>query len=249
MSHQTSINTNQLTLDATSFQGRDEFNQLRAFLSQYTDLEVMRHWSSNPLPGAPAILEDAVGIFPDLEWFDNTLMPNVASKITEIGLAVCPMTALRQCNSPTEFSTVIEQSSVFHIRILDNCHMRNKSRGFEDAEKNSLYCGTRFLAEDEAQRIFVNFLNSQKTKDGRNAPVLLIGHGWNKDEEQLRKHWKLNVTKLDCVVYKVLTLARPVQAAGIIPVLDREWSGRFFSKVSLNTKSLSKKNRYLKQEA
>ncbi|KAJ4368427.1 hypothetical protein N0V83_006784 [Neocucurbitaria cava] len=221
MDSQSTANSSQVAPAAASPQETDTLKQLRAFLSKHSDLDVLRHWSTDPLPGAPIILDEAVGVFPDLEWYDNSRMPNVPSKITKVGLTIFPMTALQQCKSPADFSTRIKQAEVFHLRILDNCHMRNKSHGFEDAEKNSLYCKTRFIAEDEVQQIFVDILNNQKTKDGSKAPVILVGHGWNHDEEQLKKHWKFNINKLDSVVYKVHTLAKPAQQAGIIPVPDR----------------------------
>jgi hypothetical protein len=52
---------------------------------------------------------------------------------------------------------------------------------------HSLYCPTRFVTEDEAQIEFAKVLNEQLLLDGRKAPVITIGQGWNVDEMMLKQ--------------------------------------------------------------
>lgn len=42
----------------------------------------------------------------------------------------------------------------------------------------------------------------------------------------MKEHWKLKMSKLDCVVYKVMTLSKPAQQAGIIPKPNRKLEGK-----------------------
>lgn len=71
------------------------FKDLNAFLNKHTSLNVLRHFTDSRLPHAPGLIDDAVGVFPDLEWFDNSNRPQVPQKITELGLATLKMSALR----------------------------------------------------------------------------------------------------------------------------------------------------------
>ena len=221
MANQNTSKTLKQTSSTMSHQEKTELQELRAFVSKHTDLEVMQHFSNKPLPEAPRILNDAVAVFPDLEWFDNRQMLKAPQKITEVGYTVLPLIALQHCKSPEDFPALIKKAAVYHIRVLENCHIRNKAEAFKDAEKNSLFCPTRFVAEAEAKRIFANTLNTQTMKNGRRAPVIVVGQGWNHDVTMLKNEWQFNINKLDGVVHTIKSLGTLAQQAGIIPKPDK----------------------------
>tara|TARA_R110002003_G_scaffold814_2_gene21544 strand:+ start:2928 stop:4304 length:1377 start_codon:yes stop_codon:yes gene_type:complete len=200
------------------------FQEIRDFLGPHTDLQVLRHFTTHPLPNAPPGLERAVGIAPDFEWHSqnpNNIIPQLEGKITQVGYTVFPMCALRECKKPADFPALLKKASIAHIRVQDNCHLRSKARIFVNTECNSLYAPTRFIEEEEVKTIFKDLLDNQLLEDGSKAPVIIIGHGWEHDELQIKNQWKMKLSKLDSVVYKVFSLAKLAAQAGIIPFPDR----------------------------
>lgn len=137
----------------------------------------MQHFWNKPLPNAPSPLEKAIGIPPDLEWYDNSENSKIPQKITELGVCALPMMALRDCKDPDGFLTLLKQVKAIYIRLLENFHMRNMNFAFKDAEKYSLFRETRFVPEAEARRILVEMLDGQMTEDGYRAPVIFFGQG------------------------------------------------------------------------
>ncbi|KAF1937517.1 hypothetical protein EJ02DRAFT_476643 [Clathrospora elynae] len=73
--------------------------QLRITLSTYTDVQIMRHLTTDPISGLPSLFKNAVGIIPDLEW------PN---------------------NYPVAVKAALAKIKKLHIRVLENCHLRNE---------------------------------------------------------------------------------------------------------------------------
>jgi hypothetical protein len=228
------------------------------------------------------MLDEAVAVFPDLEWFNNDRRPYVPQKmsrfgvspaptfhllatthlkelrlsrlalftvtyldklsiasatqpqfnpsilpthvpqqkITELGFTVPHMSELRKCKMPAEFKTIFAKAQKFHIRIAEHCHLRNDELGLKDAEQHSLYCETRFVSEEDTKKIFIDFPSNIWTKDGHLAPVILVRHGWNNDEDKVIDHWNLRPSKLPGVVKTVKSLARLAQQVFIIPASD-----------------------------
>ncbi|KAF1832992.1 hypothetical protein BDW02DRAFT_580780 [Decorospora gaudefroyi] len=205
MSAQPTVNGAQKSPVAMSLERLEKFQALSEFLKNCSDLEVLRHLAGlKLLPGAPAILEMAMLVFPDLEWFNSKSNTNVPDKITEIGYATVPVAALRDCKGPDDFPALLKEAAVYHIRVLENCHMRNK--GFNGSKTAG---------------IFKDVLNNYVAENGQRVPVILAGHAWHNDEEHLKKEWNLRLNKLTSVVRKVENLAMLARQADIIPVLNK----------------------------
>lgn len=52
--------------------------------------------------------------------------------------------------------------------------------------------------------------------------MVLIGQGWNFNEQKLNQQWGFKVKNLDSIVFKVMSLARVAAMAGIIPQPNRD---------------------------
>jgi len=216
----------QSTLAVTSIEDQADFKTTREFLSKFTDLEVLRHWANHPLPNAPKLLEEAVGVAPDLEWLTqdpkNKIIDQIEGKITQIGWTVFSMSILKECHTPAEFPALIKKAAIYYVRVIENCHLRAKEHFLKDTEINPLYCPTRFVSEAEAKTILSEVLDNQVTADGRKRPVVLIGHGWNFDEQKLNQQWGFKFKNLDSILFKVRSLGRVAAMAGVIPWPNRD---------------------------
>jgi hypothetical protein len=215
------VNDTQDALAAVSFVYPKSLQGARDFLAKHKDIDVLRYYTTDPISGAPAILDHAVGVAPDLEWYSAApkakITEQLENKITQVGWTVFPMSALKDCKSPEDFPRLIKKAAVYYIRVIDTCHLRSKAKVLLDAEYNPLYCPTRFVSKEEAKSIFKDVLDNQILEDGSKAAVILIGHAWDHDEANLKKDWSFSVGKLDSIVYKVFSLAKLAVQAGIIP--------------------------------
>jgi hypothetical protein len=181
---------------------------LRAQLQKFNGAELARHFTDSPLQGLPAKLNNALGIVMDLEWHKH--LPE--DKITEIGFAVFRMSILRECKSPADFAAILKKSAVYHIRVVERCHMRNTGPDsfgirIRDAELNSLFAPTRFVHQAEALSVLKTFLDDQRCEDGSKRPVILIGHGFKFDEEHFKSEWDWDTRNLEFVVYTISSLS------------------------------------------
>lgn len=124
---------------------------------------MLRHWANHPLPNAPKILEDAVGVAPDLEWLKqdpkNKIVDQIEGKITQIGWTVFPMSILKECRTPAEFPALIKKAAIYYVRVMENCHLRAKEYFLKDTETIPLYCPTRLVLEDEAKAVLSGVLD------------------------------------------------------------------------------------------
>jgi hypothetical protein len=57
----TSVEDTQDALAATTLNVPNTCKGARDFLPEYKDIDVLRHWTIAPIPGAPAILDRAIG--------------------------------------------------------------------------------------------------------------------------------------------------------------------------------------------
>jgi hypothetical protein len=134
----------QTALAATTIEDSAAFKTTREFMSKFTELKVLRHWANYPLPSAPKILEDAVGVAPGLEWHTSDpstkVTEQIENKITQVGWTVLPMSILKECHTPAEFPALIEKTAIYYIRVIDNCHLRSKLYFLKDTETNRLLC-------------------------------------------------------------------------------------------------------------
>jgi hypothetical protein len=208
------------TVEAMSPEQIDFLKRLREILEGFDEIQIFHHFTTNPISELNDMLDEAVAVFPDLEWFNNDSRPYVPREITELGFNVLPMSKLRKCKTPADFKTILAKAQKFHIRIAEHCHLRNDQLGLKDAEQHFLYCETRFVSKENTKKIFIDFLNNIRNKDGHPAPVILVGQGWNNDKDKLIDHWNLRPSKLPGVVKTVKSLARLAQQVGIIPAPD-----------------------------
>jgi len=152
---------------------------VKAFCKGRKALDLVRSFSTTPIPGAPAKWDDTLGICLDLEWY-NQPPDKPMEIINEGGLVVFPMKKLRGCKSPNDFEDLIRNFAVHHLRIVETCHMRNKGKDkfgipFGDTELNPRFCQTRFVTKSEAQAVLVQFLDNQRCDDGSKRPVIFFG--------------------------------------------------------------------------
>ncbi|KAI4934214.1 hypothetical protein J4E85_002070 [Alternaria conjuncta] len=199
---------------------------VKAFCKGRKALDLIRSFSTTPIPSAPAKWDDTLGVCLDLEWY-NQPPDNPMEIINEGGLVVFPMKKLRSCKNPSDFENLIRNFAVHHLRIVETCHMRNKGKDkfgipFGDTELNPRFCQTRFVTKSEAQAVLVQFLDNQRCDDGSKRPVIFFGQGLNNDERQLKEQWNLNTAKLDSIVLTIRSLGALASHAGIVAAPDKE---------------------------
>jgi hypothetical protein len=214
----------QNALAAKTLQEPETFETARAFLKQYTDLEILRHWTTSPLPGAPAILDNTIGVAPDLEWHSQNkddIIPELEGKITQVGYAIFPMATLLDCKAPADFAPLLKKVAIHYIHVIENCHLRMTGKKFVNTEKHPLFCSTRLVSEADVKDHLVQVLDKQILTNGSKAPVVLIGHGWQNDEIRMKEEWKLRIPKLDSIVAKVDSLGRMAAQAGLVLMSNR----------------------------
>jgi hypothetical protein len=59
------------------------------------------------------MLDEAVGVFPGLKWFNNERRRFVSQKITELGFTVLPISELRNCKTPADFKAILAKAQKF----------------------------------------------------------------------------------------------------------------------------------------
>jgi hypothetical protein len=118
--------------------------------------------------------------------------------------------------APNDLLPLLKKIQMHHHHILKACHMCNRKPWGNDAEKNSLYCTTRFLSRDKAIECFVNDFNNQTDENGNRVPVILLGHAWHNDQGHLSEQWQLKINKLESVIFTIGNLATLGRQAGII---------------------------------
>jgi hypothetical protein len=204
----------------------DTIEGVKAFCKGRKALDLVRSFVTAPIPEAPAKWNETLGVCLDLEWY-NQPPNNPMGIINEAGLVVFPMKKLRDCKGPSDFANLIRNFAVYHLRIVENCHMRNKGKDkfgipFDNTELNPRFCQTRFVTKTEAQAILTQFLNNERCDDGSKKPVIFFGQGLNNDERQLKEQWGLNTPKLDSIVLTIRSLGALTSHAGIVAVPNKE---------------------------
>jgi hypothetical protein len=199
---------------------------VKAFCRGRKPLDLVRSFGSAPIPDAPAKWDDTLGVCLDLEWY-NQPPNNPMEVINEGALVVFPMKKLRDCKTPSDFEHLIRNFAVYHLRIVETCHMRNKGKdsfgiSFENTELNPRFCRTRFVTKSEAKAVLTQFLNNERCDDGSKKPVIFFGQGLSNDERQLKEQWGFSTTKLDSIVLTIRSLGALASHAGIVAVPDRE---------------------------
>jgi hypothetical protein len=179
-------------------------SDLRKYLVKYTQLEVLRHFLGQPLPDAPKILDQAVFVGLDLEWWEHD-RPQ-PSPITEVGLSVLRGKDLLTHGPNDTLLDLLKCVDVHHMRIIETCHFRNNILA-PKAEDNFLFGETRFLKQDEAKNLLLSFLRGEAI-DAENVPIILLGHGGTQlqsDKTQLSDCWKVSVMSTGNIVYTMTT--------------------------------------------
>ncbi|KAF2661017.1 hypothetical protein K491DRAFT_620100, partial [Lophiostoma macrostomum CBS 122681] len=178
--------------------------ELREFLSKHSQLEILRHFLGQPLEGAPDLLNRAIFVGLDLEWWEHE--EPKPKPTTEIGLAVLRGQDLLAHNPDDKLLNLLNHIDVHHVRIIENCHFRNTKLA-PKAEHNFLFGETRFLSKDDAKALLVSFLTGIETC-GESAPIILLGHGGKdlkSDKHALWNDFKLRVDSISNLVYTMTT--------------------------------------------
>jgi hypothetical protein len=104
------------TLAATKINDPNTYKNARAFLAKHKDIEILRHWTTAPIPGAPAILDHAIGVAPDLEWHPENQnrvhgLPDVRDERLKGDLPTSPPFQRRyqSCTSESSRTVTLEQ--------------------------------------------------------------------------------------------------------------------------------------------
>lgn len=80
--------------------------RIKAFCKGRKALDLVRRFSTTPIPGAPAEWDDTLGVCLGLEWYNQP--PDSPMKtINECSLAVSPMRKLRDCKSQIDSGDLI----------------------------------------------------------------------------------------------------------------------------------------------
>jgi hypothetical protein len=66
-----------------------------------------------------------LGAIGQKKWLWN----DAEGKITEIGFKTFAMAALRKCKTPIDFAAVFNESPIYHMCIIEDCHLRNTGFG------------------------------------------------------------------------------------------------------------------------
>jgi hypothetical protein len=127
------------------------------FDNRIQELALLQHPAGIKLiAGAPAALNKAGLLGVDLEWYANDDTPKVPNSIKGNGYCIICRSDLKVCKHPGDLLALLKKLQVHHQRILETCHMRNRKPWAADAEKNSLYCETRFVPREKAIELFVD---------------------------------------------------------------------------------------------
>jgi hypothetical protein len=86
-----------------------------------SELQVLRHFTTNPIKGIQSSFEAALGIVIDLQFYlqnPKDTIPELEDKLTQVGYTTFPMAALRKCKSPAD-------SRVHHRALPDAIPVRS----------------------------------------------------------------------------------------------------------------------------
>ncbi|PSN61759.1 hypothetical protein BS50DRAFT_639044 [Corynespora cassiicola Philippines] len=93
---------------------------------------------------------------------------------------------------------MLKKLDVFHLRILETCHLCNYLGAFQDREMMFRFGNTCFVDREMAKKMLESQLNLRDT-DGNPAPVIIIGHGYKFDQVHLKREWHLDITKFGSI--------------------------------------------------
>ncbi|KAF2661016.1 hypothetical protein K491DRAFT_674320 [Lophiostoma macrostomum CBS 122681] len=153
------------------------FSELRSYLAKKDVLAILRHFLGQPLPDAPDLLDKAVFVGLDLEWWEYP-PHSPKAPITEVGLAIFKGSDLVNLAAPPEanFLEILECIKIHHLRILETCHFRNTKLAAQ-AEHHFLFGETRFLEEQATKELLISFLCAQgivSPEDETTTPIILF---------------------------------------------------------------------------
>jgi hypothetical protein len=187
---------------------------LSEYLRDKSPLALLRHFLGEPLPNAPALLEEAVFVGLDLEWFEH-----YPESITEVGLAIFRGEDIRTYNVHEPLGHLFEKITIRHARIIENCHCCNRDLS-PAAASRFMFGETRWVTIAEATEILTTTFGQRRVtdagKDGAYAPVIFLGHGLSEDIKNLKKQWDLDIPAFENLVYKMETtpLAKEARVLG-----------------------------------
>jgi hypothetical protein len=176
---------------------------LRLYLSTKSPLSIWRHFLGHPLSDAPQLLDRAVFVGLDLEWFEFQPAP-----ITEIGLTVLKGEDLKEYKTGEPILELLSKIKVYHSRVIENAHFCNRNLAPTAASKFR-FGETRWVTIAEGKDILRGTFGqchiTPKDKQVIYTPVILLGHGLSEDIRNLRMQWDLDLPGTDNVVYTLET--------------------------------------------
>ena len=143
------------TSEALSTINNVELRKLETFLATCNPLEILRHFCGQRIDGAPTLLDEAIFVAPDLEWWDIEAQRRIHA-VTEVGVTMirgrdlADIVAGKEELNDEDLLRILDICTTYHIRVRENCHMRNNfvagdGVSAKDAEKHSLFAQTRFV--------------------------------------------------------------------------------------------------------
>lgn len=172
-------------------------------------MEMLQHFLGHRLPHAPALLDDAVIVGLDAEWFERG-----NKDITELGIAIIDTRDLSGASFNSAWE-VLEKMNVYHARIAENAHMVNTK--YCPGRPDMFQFGqTRFVTKYEARQVLIDAFCHDDREGTRNRPVVFVGHAVDNDVEMMNKHFGIDLNSLGSIIATIDTQVLALEA-GIAP--------------------------------
>jgi hypothetical protein len=91
-----------------------------------------------------------------------------------------------------------------------------------NTERHSLLAKTRFVTQADAIAILKTQLEEDRSEDGSKRPIILIGEGFQNDEEYFLSKWKWDICTLHTAVFRIRSLGPFGGLGSILPKVDRD---------------------------
>jgi hypothetical protein len=182
---------------------------LKRCLTNQPSLTILRHFLGARITTAPNLLDEAVFVGLDMEWWEHKPGP-----ITENGLAILKGKDMLNRQPSDPIHELFNKIEIYHTRVIESCHLTNRSLA-PAAARNFLFGTTRWIHQSDAKALIIELFTKWRCPDGSLAPVILLGHGLNEDVKHLKMQWGMNIAEINNIVY-IMETSRLANQARLI---------------------------------
>ncbi|ORY03760.1 hypothetical protein BCR34DRAFT_544959 [Clohesyomyces aquaticus] len=169
--------------------------QLTTFLSHHSESTVMRHFLGMPLPEAPSLLNHAILVGIDTEWWEKDPKPT-----TEIGIVELDASYLQRQAPGVHAENILTKMRVSHARVIPYAHLVNRFKGHGDPEQFD-FGQTVFATPTELQMMLIQKFSGRLGQYGNSLrPVIFVGHAVKNDFEKLQESFGINLPNIGSII-------------------------------------------------